>query len=54
MPKICSLSKNLRFDELRKVLESYGFQMNVKEVAAVMLYFSNRGTCQLRYQSMNQ
>ncbi len=27
--KICSLSKDLRFDELRKVLESYGYVMNV-------------------------
>ncbi len=25
--KICSLSKELRFDELRKVLESYGYTM---------------------------
>lgn len=25
--EICSLSKELRFDELRKVLESYGFTM---------------------------
>ena len=27
--KICTLSKALRFDELRKVLESYGYKMNV-------------------------
>lgn len=26
--RICSLSKDLRFDELRKVLESYGYVMN--------------------------
>ena len=26
--RICNLSKNLRFDELRKVLESYGYEMN--------------------------
>lgn len=26
--KICSLSKGIRFDELRRVLESYGYQMN--------------------------
>ena len=25
--KICTLSKDLRFDELRKVLESYGYEM---------------------------
>lgn len=27
--RICTLSKDLRFDELRKVLESYGYVMNV-------------------------
>jgi predicted RNA binding protein YcfA (HicA-like mRNA interferase family) len=27
LAKICSLSKDLRFNELRKVLESYGYQM---------------------------
>ncbi len=26
--RICSLSKDLRFDELKKVLESYGYVMN--------------------------
>lgn len=26
--RICSLSKDLRFEELRKVLESYGYEMN--------------------------
>ena len=27
LSRICSLSKDLRFDELRKVLESYGYIM---------------------------
>lgn len=26
--RICNLSKDLRFDELKKVLESYGYEMN--------------------------
>ncbi len=26
--RICKLSKDIRFDELRKVLESYGYMMN--------------------------
>lgn len=26
--RICNLSKDLRFNELRKVLESYGYEMN--------------------------
>lgn len=28
LSKICSLSKEIRFDELRKVLESYGYEMH--------------------------
>lgn len=28
LARICSLSKDLRFEELRKVLESYGYIMN--------------------------
>jgi len=28
LARICSLSKDLRFDEMRKILESYGYQMN--------------------------
>ena len=28
LTKICSLSKDLRFEELRKVLESYGYTMH--------------------------
>lgn len=26
--QICNLSKDIQFDELRKVLESYGYEMN--------------------------
>lgn len=28
LSRICSLSKDLRFDEVRKVLESYGYELN--------------------------
>lgn len=28
LERICSLSKDLRFEELRKVLESFGYVMN--------------------------
>lgn len=28
LERICSLSKDMRFEELRKVLESYGYTMN--------------------------
>lgn len=27
LAKICTLSKDLRFDEMRKVLENYGYEM---------------------------
>lgn len=28
LARICSLSNNIRFDELRKVLESFGYEIN--------------------------
>ena len=28
LARICTLSKDIRFDDLRKVLESYGYEMN--------------------------
>ena len=28
LARICTLSKDMRFEELRKVLESYGYTMN--------------------------
>lgn len=28
--RICNLSKDLRFDELQKVLESYGYEIEAK------------------------
>lgn len=28
LDRVCSLSKGLRFEELRKVLESFGYVMN--------------------------
>ena len=52
--RICNLSKDLRFDELRKVLESYGYEMNAQEVEAVITLLESKGVCQLQYQSTNQ
>ena len=34
--RICSLSKDLRFNELRKVLESYGYEMNAPRSGSVV------------------
>lgn len=31
LARICALSKDLRFDELRKVLESYGYEMTAPQ-----------------------
>ena len=35
--RICNLSKDLRFDELRKVLESYGYEMNAPRGGSRMM-----------------
>ena len=31
LTRICALSKDLRFDELRKVLESYGYDKQIQK-----------------------
>lgn len=43
--RICTLSKDLRFDELRKVLESYGYEMNVPKGGSSHYTFRKPG-CQ--------
>ena len=48
--RICNLSKDLRFDELRKVLESYGYEMNAPRSGSGHYTFRK----QLQYRSMNQ
>ena len=40
---ICNLSKDLRFDELRKVLESYGYEMNVPRSGSSHYTFRKQG-----------
>lgn len=42
LTRICSLSKDLRFDELRKVLESYGYEINAREVGAAIIHSVKR------------
>lgn len=42
---ICTLSKDLRFDELRKVLESYGYEMNTPNSGSSHYTFRKAG-CQ--------
>lgn len=41
--QICSLSKDLRFDELRKVLESYGYKMNAPRNGSSHYTFRKEG-----------
>ena len=41
--KICTLSKDLRFDELRKVLESYGYVLNAPKGGSSHYTFRKQG-----------
>ena len=43
--RICNLSKDLRFDELKKVLESYGYVMNTPRNGSSHYTFRKQG-CQ--------
>ncbi|MCD7745558.1 MAG: type II toxin-antitoxin system HicA family toxin [Lachnospiraceae bacterium] len=45
LARICSLSKDLRFDELRKVLESYGYEMKAPKGGSSHYTFRKEG-CQ--------
>ena len=47
--RICNLSKDLRFDELRKVME----RMH-REEEVVIIHLESQAVCQLQYQSMSQ
>ncbi|OUO26952.1 type II toxin-antitoxin system HicA family toxin [Eubacterium sp. An3] len=41
--RICNLSKDLRFNELRKVLESYGYEMNAPRGGSSHYTFRKKG-----------
>lgn len=41
--KICTLSKDIRFDELRKVLESYGYTMYAPSGGSSHFTFRKKG-----------
>lgn len=45
LARICSLSKDLRFYEMRKVLESYGYQMFAPKGGSSHYTFRKKG-CQ--------
>lgn len=42
LARICSLSNDLRFEELRKVLESYGYTMYAPKGEAAIIHFGNQ------------
>lgn len=54
LTRICTLSKDIRFDELRKVLENCGYEMNAPRSGSSHYTFRKKGVSQLRYQSMSQ
>lgn len=41
--RICNLSKDLRFDELKKVLESYGYKINAPKSGSSHYTFRKNG-----------
>lgn len=41
--RICSLSKEIRFEELRKVLEAYGYRMNAPKSGSSHYTFRKDG-----------
>ncbi|MEY8432986.1 type II toxin-antitoxin system HicA family toxin [Lachnospiraceae bacterium 48-42] len=43
LARICTLSKNIRFDELRKVLESYGYEVNAPRSGSSHYTFRKKG-----------
>ena len=46
LARIRTLSADLRFDELRKVLESYGYNMKPRKVAVVTILSENQDVSQ--------
>mgnify|MGYP004596602687 CR=1 FL=1 len=54
LERITSLSKDMRFDELRKVLESYGYTMHSPKGGAVITHSESPAKCPLQFQNMNQ
>lgn len=43
LARICTLSKDIRFDELRKVLEHYGYEMNAPRSGSSHYTFRKKG-----------
>lgn len=54
LERICTMRKDLRFEELRRVLESYGYTMNAPRSGSSHYTFRKTGCSPLPYQSMSQ
>ena len=54
LEKICSLSKDMRFNELRKVLDSYGYEMHQPKGGSIHCTFRKEGCGRLQFQSTNR
>ena len=52
--RICNLSKDLRFTQLQRVLETYGYRMDAPRSGSSHIHLENKEKVQLQYQSMNQ
>ena len=52
--RIRSLSSDLRFDELKKVLEEYGYIMNSPKVEVVIIHIEKRVVGLSLFQSIKQ
>lgn len=52
--RIQKLSNDLRFQELRRVLESYGYEMRAPKMEAVIIHSGRKDVCLLQFQNMNQ
>ena len=54
LARICSFSKDIRFDELRKALENYGYEVNAPKNGSSHYTFRKKGVIQLQYQGILQ
>lgn len=52
--RICNLSKDLRFTQLQKVLETYGYRMDAPRSGSSHYTFRKQGKSPITYQNMNQ
>ena len=52
--RIHNLSNDLRFSEIKKILEFYGYVMHLQEVEAAIILLGRKTLILLRFLNMNQ